>query len=67
MGVGVRDVGGLVGNLELVEDCNKQTVMQIAREEHSEELLKIFNHGAEQMETAALKPATEDESRFRCG
>jgi hypothetical protein len=64
MGVGVRDVGGLVGNLEIVEDCNKQTVMHIAREEHSEELLKIFNHGAEQMETVALKLAIEDESRF---
>jgi GTP cyclohydrolase FolE2 len=38
---------GWLENPKLVEDCHKQTIMQIAREEHSEELLKIFNHGAE--------------------
>jgi hypothetical protein len=34
-------------NLEPVDDYHEQTITQIAGEEHSEKLLKIFNQEAE--------------------
>jgi hypothetical protein len=41
--------------------------MQILGEEHSTELLRNFSQEAEQMMTAALKPAVEDEAEFQSG
>jgi hypothetical protein len=54
-----------LNNPEPVDDCHEQTVMQILGEEHSIEFLRNFSQEAEQMMTAALKPATEDESEFQ--
>jgi hypothetical protein len=49
-------------NPEPVDDCHEETVMQIAGEENSTELLKNFSPGVEQEMTAALEPAAEEEA-----
>jgi hypothetical protein len=50
---------------EPVDDCHEQTVMQILAEEHSEELLRIFIQGAEQMMIVMPRHATTDEGKFQ--
>jgi hypothetical protein len=50
---------------EPVDDCHEETVMQMIAEEHSEESLRIFSQGAEQMITAVLRHAAEDEGEFQ--
>jgi hypothetical protein len=50
---------------EPVDDCHEQTVMQMLAEEHSEESLRNFSQGAEQMMTAVLRSAAEGESEFQ--
>jgi hypothetical protein len=49
---------------EAVDDCHEETIMQMLAEEHSEESLRNFNQGVEQMMTAALRFAAEGESEF---
>jgi hypothetical protein len=51
-----------LNNLELVYDFHVQTVMQIAGEEHLEELLKNFFQGVEQKMTAVLRSAAKDDA-----
>ena len=46
---------------EPVDDCHEKTVMKMLVEEHSEELLKNFSQGDEQMITTVLRHATKDE------
>jgi hypothetical protein len=50
---------------EPVDDCHEETVMQMIAEENSEESLRIFSQGAEQMMTAVPRHATEDEGKFQ--
>jgi hypothetical protein len=50
---------------EPVDDCHEQTVMQMLAEEHSEESLRNFSQGAEQMITAVQRHAAEDEGEFQ--
>jgi hypothetical protein len=52
---------------EPVNDCHEKTVMQMLEEEHSEELLRNFSQGVEQMMTAVPKHATEDEAELQSG
>jgi hypothetical protein len=50
---------------EPVDDCHEETVMHMLAEEHSEESLRNFNQGAEQMMiTVVSKCATKDEGEF---
>jgi hypothetical protein len=54
-----------LNNPEPVNDCHEQTVRQIIEEEHSEESLRTFSQGAEQvMKTAVPRYATKDEGKF---
>jgi hypothetical protein len=50
---------------EPVDDCHEETVMQMIAEEHSEESLRIFSQGVEQMMTVMPRHATEDEGEFQ--
>ena len=54
-----------LNHLEPVDDCHEEAVMQMIAEENSEESLKIFSQGAEQMITAVLRRATKDEGEFQ--
>jgi DNA-binding GntR family transcriptional regulator len=44
---------------EPVDDCHEQTVMQMLAEEHSEESLRNFSQGAEQMITVVQRHAVD--------
>jgi hypothetical protein len=55
-----------LNHLEPVDDCHEETVMQMLAEEHSEELLKNFSQGDEQlMMTVMPRHAAEDEGKFQ--
>jgi hypothetical protein len=54
-----------LNNPEPVNECHDQTVMQIIKEDRSEESLKIFIQGAEKMMTVMPRHATEDERKFQ--
>ena len=49
---------------KLVYEFHKETVMQMIEEEHSEESLRIFSQGTEQMITTVSRHAIEDEGEF---
>jgi hypothetical protein len=52
---------------EPVDDFHEQTVMQMLVEEHSEESLRNFSQGVEQMMTAVSRHAVGDETKFQSG
>jgi hypothetical protein len=55
-----------LNHLELVDDFHEQTVMNILEKENSEELLKNFSQGAEQMMiTTMSRHASIDEREFQ--
>jgi hypothetical protein len=54
-----------LNNPELVDDCHEKTVMQKIEEECSEESLRIFNQGVEQMMTVMPRHATMGEGKFQ--
>jgi hypothetical protein len=56
-----------LNNPELVDDYREQTVMQMLAEEHSEELLRNFIQGAEQMMMTVMSrhATTEGEGEFQ--
>jgi hypothetical protein len=52
---------------EPVDDYHEKIVMQMLAEENSEEFLRNFSQGDEQMITAVPRHATEDEEKLQSG
>jgi hypothetical protein len=50
---------------EPVDDCHEQKILEMLAEEHSEESIRNFIQGAEQMMTVVSRHATEDELEFQ--
>jgi hypothetical protein len=50
-----------------VYDYHENIVMQMLAEKNSKEFLRNFSEGAEQMITAVLRHAVEDEAKFQSG
>jgi hypothetical protein len=54
-----------LNNPEPVYGFHEETVMQMLVEDHSEEFLRIFSHGVEQMIIVVSRHASEDEGEFQ--